>query len=123
MQKVNPIDPGSEEANEVRKQFQSRVNMSPAEIERWLETDESKSVGQEGGTRGSTVGRDSGRRIVAIKRKRMRDLTAADVGHMKKVNGYVARHLKQRPNKSADALRDTDWAYSLKNWGHDPLKH
>ncbi len=41
---------------------------------------------------------------------------------MKKVNGYIARHLQQRPKKSGDALRETDWTYSLKNWGHDPLK-
>ena len=37
---------------------------------------------------------------------------------MRKVNGYVARHRKQRP--SGD-VSDTPWRYSLMNWGHDPL--
>ena len=41
---------------------------------------------------------------------------------MKKVNGYVSRHLKQRPDKPKDQLEDTAWTHSLKNWGHDPLK-
>jgi hypothetical protein len=121
-QKLKPIDPGSEQGKEVRSEFGRCVNMSPSEIERWLETEESKSVGQRGGPGGSTVGRDSARRIVAIKRKRLAELTGRDVAHMRKVNGYVARHLKQRPRKSGDALRETDWVRSLKNWGHDPLR-
>ena len=82
----------------------------------------SKSVGQRGGKGGETVGRDSAKRIIAIKRKRAADLTAQDIAHMKKVNGYIARHLKQRPKKSGAELRETDWTASLKNWGHDPLK-
>lgn len=120
--KVNPIDPGSAEAKEVWDEFNQSVNMGPKEIERWLETDESKSVGQKGGSRGSTVGRDSARRIIDIKAKKKSELTAKDYGHMKKVNGYVARHRKQRPKKSGKELAETDWAYSLKNWGHDPAK-
>jgi hypothetical protein len=121
-QKVKPVDPGSDEAKAVKREFRERVNMSPSELERWLQDDKSRSVGQPNGRGGTTVGRDSGRRIIAIKRKRVAELTAQDIAHMKKVNGYIARHLKQRPRKSGDALRETDWTYSLKNWGHDPLK-
>ena len=47
------------------------------------------------------------------------DLTDDDAAHMRKVVGYVHRHLAQRP--SGD-VGETDWAYSLKNWGHDPTK-
>ena len=35
---------------------------------------------------------------------------------MQKVVGYIKRHLAQRPDGS---LSETDWNYSLKNWGHD----
>ncbi len=119
--KVNSVKPDSDEAKEVKREFRKAVNMTPSQIERWLKTDESKSVGQADGG-GTTVGRDSARTIVRIKRKKAADLTGADIGHMKKVNGYVARHLKQRPSKSGKDLRETDWTYSLKNWGHDPLK-
>lgn len=38
---------------------------------------------------------------------------------MRKVVGYVKRHLAQKP--SGD-VTDTAWRYSLMNWGHDPLK-
>ena len=120
-QKVNPVDPDSDEAKEIRNEFDDNVNMTRKQIEDWLGTDESKSVGQPGGS-GETVGRDSAKRIVKILGKKVADLTAEDIGHMKKTNGYISRHLKQRPDASGDALRQTDWTYSLKNWGHDPLK-
>jgi len=38
---------------------------------------------------------------------------------MRKVTGYVSRHLAQRP--SGD-ISETPWRYSLMNWGHDQLK-
>jgi hypothetical protein len=38
---------------------------------------------------------------------------------MRKVTGYVHRHLAQRP--SGD-VHGTTWRYSLMNWGHDPEK-
>jgi hypothetical protein len=41
---------------------------------------------------------------------------------MQKVIGYIHRHLKQKPDKSDKELAETNWTYSLKNWGHDPLK-
>jgi hypothetical protein len=41
---------------------------------------------------------------------------------MKKVNGYIARHLEQRPDQSREQLESAAWTHSLKNWGHDPLK-
>jgi hypothetical protein len=37
---------------------------------------------------------------------------------MRKVVGYINRHLAQRP--SGD-VTDTRWRHSLMNWGHDPL--
>ena len=37
---------------------------------------------------------------------------------MKKVTGYVHRHLKQKP-AHPDGSK---WEASLKNWGHDPAK-
>ena len=92
--------------------------MAPKELETWLASDESKAVGQkEDG--GESVGHASGRRIVAIKRKRQGDYDEDDYAHMKKVVGYVSRHSKQRPEGD---VRDTRWRHSLMNWGHDPLK-
>jgi hypothetical protein len=69
-QQVKPVDPASDEAKAVKREFRERVNMSPSEIEKWLQGDKSRSVGQPNGRGGAT----------------------------------------------------TDWTYSLKNRGHDPLK-
>ena len=102
--------------------FNDAVNMAPAELEKWLETDDSKAVGwkgEDGKGSGESVGHKSGERIVAIKRAKKADLGDDDYDHMRKVVGYVARHSKQRPDGD---VTDTRWRYSLMNWGHDPLK-
>ncbi len=108
-------------AEDVRKEFGDRVNMTPKELESWLETDESKAVGQKDGDEES-VGHASGRRIVELLRTKKDDLSDDDIVHMRKVNGYVARHAGQRPDRSDEELAGMKWTHSLKNWGHDPLK-
>lgn len=107
-----------DERRQVSQDYDEAVNMTPAELERWLETDESRSVGQKDGG-GESVGHHSGRRIVEIARTKKADLSDDDYAHMTKVVGYVHRHLAQRP--SGD-VTDTPWRYSLMNWGHDPLQ-
>ena len=103
---------------EIYEEFKELVNMSPSELEKWLETEESKSVGQDSGD-GEAIGHKSGEKIVAIKRKKKDELTDDDYAHMQKVISYISRHSAQRP--SGD-IADTRWNYSLKNWGHDATK-
>lgn len=103
--------------DEIYDNFYDAVNMQPKEIEDWLETEASKSVGSKDG--GESVGHRSGRRIVKIKRKKKADLTPSDYDHMNKVVGYIYRHTAQRPDGDVEG---TNWAYSLKNWGYDPTK-
>ncbi|MFJ3582816.1 DUF3140 domain-containing protein [Streptomyces sp. NPDC090127] len=98
-------------------EFKKAVNMSAGQLERWLETDESKSVGQSKND-GESVGHASGRRIVELLRTKKGDLSDDDIAHMRKVTGYIHRHLEQRPKGD---VTDTPWRYSLMNWGHDPL--
>lgn len=105
---------------QVRKEFRDAVNMPPSELENWLETDESKSVGQNDDS-GESVGHHSGRRIVQIKRTNVDDLSDEDYAHMRKVVGYVHRHLAQ--GGPADDVEQSRWRYSLMNWGHDPLEN
>ena len=107
-----------EDPDTVRREFQEAVNMSPAELERWLETAESQSVGQKEGGSGESTGHAEGRRIVELLRTNKSDLTADDAAHMRTVVGYVHRHLAQRPDGD---VTDTRWRWSLMNWGHDPL--
>ena len=103
---------------DVYDDFQDAVNMAPKELEDWLDTEESKSVGQKDGG-GESTGHASGRRIVEIKRTKKADLTDSQYEHMQKVVGYVHRHKAQGPDGDVE---DSDWRYSLMNWGHDPMK-
>lgn len=107
-----------DEKQELYRAFYEHLNMQPKELSQWLETDESKSVGDKSDG-GESTGHASGRRIVEIKRKKKDELTDDDYAHMKKVIGYIKRHLAQKPSSS---IEDSNWRYSLMNWGHDPMK-
>jgi hypothetical protein len=108
----------ADDRQQIIAEFDENVNMTQKELEEWLQTDESRSVGQSDGG-GESKGHESGRRIVEIRRKNKPDYTDDDVEHMKRVNGYVKRHLGQGPENDVE---DSKWRYSLMNWGHDPLK-
>ncbi len=109
----------ADDRQQVIEEFDEAVNMTPKELEEWLQTEESKSVGQSVDGRGESKGHESGRRIVEIKRKKKSNYTDDDVEHMKRVNGYVKRHLGQGPKNDVE---NSNWRYSLMNWGRDPLK-
>jgi hypothetical protein len=100
------------------RDFKSVVNMAPAALEKWLSTGESRAVGITYDEGTESVGHHSGRRIVELLRKDDAELSDSDVAHMRKVVGYVHRHLAQRPGGD---VRHTRWRWSLMNWGHDPL--
>ena len=99
------------------REFGEAVNMAPAELRDWLETEQSLKVGYKVG-RTESVGHASGRRIVGILTKRKAELNEGDYAHMRKVVGYIRRHLAQRPENVVTSR----WRYSLMIWGHDPLK-
>ena len=107
-------------------EFRRVVNMPPARLRKWLESEASRSVGMKpGGGKvtepgdGTSVGHHMGERILQIKETPKAELTEQDKADMRKVVGYVHRHLKQRPDGD---VRDTRWRQSLMNWGHDPLR-
>jgi hypothetical protein len=106
--------------------FDDVVNMSPAELRKWLASDDSRAVGMthEGEKvtapgESESVGHHMGERILEIKGRKQSELTEADYHDMRKVVGYVHRHTAQRPKGD---VADTRWRKSLMNWGHDPLK-
>jgi hypothetical protein len=106
------------EVDDVWDDWNHAVNMTASEIEEWLDTDESKEVGDKS-EGGESTGHRSGRRIVEILRTKKADLSDSDVEWMRKVVGYVKRHSAQRPDGD---VSETAWRYSLMNWGNDPLK-
>ena len=114
-------DIATDEKADIRKDFAEAVNLTPAVLEKWLDSDDSRAVGwkgKDGDGAGESVGHASGRHILRIKAKQVANLSEADYAHMKKVIGYVHRHLKQRPAHPEESR----WRFSLMNWGHDPMK-
>jgi hypothetical protein len=105
--------------DEVLKDWRDAVNMTAHELEHWLDSAESKSVGDTGGE-GESTGHKEGRRIVQLLGTKKGDLSDDDVAQMRRVVGYVHRHLAQGGPK--DDVEHSRWRYSLMNWGHDPLK-
>ena len=106
-----------EEMQEIYIEFKQTVNMTPSALDKWLKTDESKSVGWDSGD-GESIGHKSGEKIIHILKKKKAELTTADYKHMQKVNAYAKRHLAQKP----DEPNGSNWDNSLKNWGHDYRK-
>ena len=113
----------TDEQQQTLEEFRDAVNMTPKELEDYLKTEDSKKVGYKGddGDDDSkeSVGHKSGERIALILGKHKADYTDDDYAHMKKVVGYVHRHSAQKPDGD---IKDTNWRYSLMNWGHDPMK-
>lgn len=114
------------EKSDTAREFKQVVNMTPATLKKWLDTDESQSVGMTadgekvgGPGQGEAVGHSMGRTILGLLDGKADDLEDADYAAMRKVVGYVHRHSKQRPDGD---VTDTRWRRSLMNWGHDPLK-
>jgi Protein of unknown function (DUF3140) len=108
----------TDDRQRIIEEFDEAVNMTPKELEEWLETNESKSVGQSDGGRESK-GHESGRKILQILDKNKTDYSSDDIDHMRRVVSYVHRHESQKPEGE---VKDSNWRYSLLNWGHDPLK-
>ncbi len=102
----------AKDKDQIVSEFEDVVNMSAGELEDWLETEESKSVGQK--ENGESKGHKSGRRIVEILQKDESDYTDDDLDHMKKVHAYVKRHRAQEPG----GVQDTSWRYSLINFSN-----
>ncbi len=115
-----------EERDDIRASYKAAVNMTPAALRKWLASDDSRSVGMTAGGdkvtapgQGESVGHHMGERIIEIAGIKQAELTDDDYRDMRKVSGYVHRHLKQRPSGDVE---DTRWRHSLMNWGHEPLK-
>lgn len=107
-----------QEKKKVYDEFNEVVNMTASTLEHWLDTDDSKKVGQKDSDGAESIGHQSGKKIIRILNKKKADLDDEDYAHMRKVISYVNRHLAQKP----DEVAGSNWLFSLKNWGHDPQK-
>ncbi|MBX6315405.1 MAG: DUF3140 domain-containing protein [Isosphaeraceae bacterium] len=99
-------------------EFKHVVNMSAKQLEDWLETEESKSVGQQEDG-GEPIGHQSGRRIVELLRKNQAEYDEDDLAQIQWVIDSIRRHLARRPEGD---IAHTRWRHALMNLGHDPLQ-
>jgi hypothetical protein len=113
-----------DERKSVHAEFDRLVNMTPARLKAWLDSDDSRSVGMTkggekvaDGSQPESVGHHMGERILEIRGRKRDALTDQDFADMRKVVGYIHRHSAQRPKGD---INDTRWRKSLMNWGHDP---
>ena len=104
--------------DKVLREFRDAVNMTASELEDWLDTEESRRVGWTRPGCVESVGRLSGRRIIAILRTPGPQRDEEDFRHMRRVVGFIRRHRAQEPANRVTSR----WRYSLMNWGCDPLK-
>ncbi|HTL89026.1 MAG TPA: DUF3140 domain-containing protein, partial [Leptolyngbya sp.] len=79
----------------------------------------SRSVGMKESEEAESTGHQSGRQTIEILNKKQSDYNNDDFNQMRRVVSYVHRHLAQKPDGE---IEETRWRYSLKNWGHEPLK-
>ncbi|MFC7543006.1 DUF3140 domain-containing protein [Siccirubricoccus deserti] len=101
-----------DEPQGIAADFRALVNIPAAELRRWLETEESRSVGFTPTGEDEAVGHQSGRRILEIL-----EGGEAEEDFLRVVVGYIRRHLAQRPEGDIAATR---WRYSLMNGGTTP---
>ena len=98
-----------QERRNIAGEFHQAVNMTPATLERWLETSDSQSVGmtpdgekvtEPGGD--EAVGHTMGRRILALKAKKAAELSDDDYAAMRKVVGVRAPARQAAPGWRRD---------------------
>jgi hypothetical protein len=94
-----------EQQKQIRAEFGRAVNMAPAELEVWLRTETSRSVGWTRQGEREAIGHQSGRQIVAIKRKKAAELNEDDYSHMQRswATSIATRRSGQRAISAARA--------------------
>jgi hypothetical protein len=100
-------------------EFRSKVNMSPLEIEKWLETKTSKAPGQESCQSECVIDKKISQKIIRILLKRKVLLTKSDYECMEKVVHHIDTLYDHKPQ---DNMLASDWCYALMNLGHEPYK-
>ena len=111
------------EKDKIFSDFNEAVNMSPKEIQDWLDNGRSKEVGynkEKGDTNtksnaGDSVGRKSAKKIIKLLNKKRSDWNSSDYQWANKVAAYSARH-KCKTKKDPESRSYA----SCKNWGVRP---
>ena len=114
-----------EKLKEKYKKWKGLINMSPTEIQSFLDSQEGKTAGlsrKEASKEGITSGRDSARAIIRMLKVPFEEWTSNDLRWMNKQISFISRMLGVKgPLKDSDG-KPTRKLLALKVWGHNPLK-
>ncbi|SCX98021.1 Protein of unknown function [Nonlabens sp. Hel1_33_55] len=97
---------------EIWKEFQTKQNMTSKELEKWLDTEESKNAGKEMDN-GETVGHSRGRSILEIKEKNKSDFTKTNWDKINEAVGYYHQNLNDSQKPKND-VENSAWYFALK---------
>lgn len=98
------------------QEFQSHVNMTPSELEDWLQVVSSRGASAESSDQAAL---EIGSRIHAILTSPRDDLTVEDVALMESVIGRIRLERRHDLHPMAG---DEAWRERMMSLGHDPLK-
>lgn len=101
---------------ELWQEFHSLVNMSSAELQAWLATQDSSEATE---VLPDQAGDERSQAVLDILRKRRTDLTSDDVEVMRSVTWEIRTARGQEPEPAAG---DEEWRRRLMSIGHDPLR-
>lgn len=104
---------------DIYAEFRTKVNMSPLEIEKWLETKTSGVPGEESCQSEFLIEKKTSQKIIRILLKRKVMLTKGDYECMEKVSNHINKLYEHKPE---DNILVSNWRYALMNLGHDPYK-
>jgi hypothetical protein len=113
------------EQDELYAEWKRLVNMTPSELERFMQSEEGRRAGlsaSEAKAQGIGRGRDSARAILRMKSKPKSEWTSTDWDWAKRQVSFIKR-MRGASGKLEDAQgRPTRKLLALKIWGHDPRK-
>lgn len=121
-----------DEQKDLYKRWKKLVNMSPSELEKFIDSEDGKKAGfsreeaaeyrkkNKGSTLGS--GRDSARAILRMKDKSVEDWTTLDWKWCKRQVSFISRTTGQPGPLYDDKGRKTRKHLALLIWGHNPEK-
>ena len=105
---------------DVYAEFRTLVNMSPLELEKWLETKTSKAPAEGTSDPDLVIDKKTSLKIIKVLSKRKVMLTKGEYECMERVADHINRLYKNKPME--EDLLVSNWRYALMNLGHDPVK-
>ena len=124
-QKFYIVESKEDKLKESYKVWKKLINMSPKEIQSFLDSQDGKKAGlsrEEASKLGITSGRDSARAIIRMLKTPFEDWSTNEFKWMNKQISFIKRMLGNKGPLNDDKGKPTRKLLALKVWGHNPLK-